>query len=114
MRLKVLSSSLNFAQPTKDAFLGNCLSTKICNLYLIVYVNRIVNITECDRNLSLETKQETQDDIAVEFQMSYASQFNRDWIERQVAIAEDLDTFSEYPLDWQAYKILLLGAKRLE
>ena len=58
-------------------------------------VARLVNVSSCDRNLSLEKKQEKQDDIAVEFQMSYASQFDRDWIYRQVAIAEYLDTFSE-------------------
>ena len=43
-------------------------------------VARLVNVSSCDRNLSLEKKQEKQDDIAVEFQMSYASQFDRDWI----------------------------------
>lgn len=58
-------------------------------------VARIAKITECDRHLSLEKKQEKQDDIAIEFQMSYASQFDRDWIYQQVAIAEYLDTFSE-------------------
>ena len=58
-------------------------------------VSRIANISKCDRNLSLEKKQEKQDDIAVEFQMSYASQFDRNWIYQQVAIAEYLDTFSE-------------------
>lgn len=58
-------------------------------------VNRIANISKCDRNLSLEKQQEKQDDIAVEFQMSYASQFDRHWIYQQIAIAEYLDTFSE-------------------
>lgn len=48
-----------------------------------------------DRRLSLEKKQEKQDDIAVEFQMSYASQYDRNWIYQQVAVAEYLDTFSE-------------------
>ena len=58
-------------------------------------VKRIVNVSSGDRNLSLEKKQEKQDDIAVEFQMSYASQFDRHWVYQQVAIAEYLDTFSE-------------------
>ena len=58
-------------------------------------VNRIVNVSNCDRRLSLEKKQEKQDDIAVEFQMSYASQYDRNWIYQQVAVAEYLDTFSE-------------------
>ena len=49
-------------------------------------VSRIANISKCDlaerasfanRNLSLEKQQEKQDDIAVEFQMSYASRFDR-------------------------------------
>lgn len=58
-------------------------------------VDRIVDINEFDRHLSLEKKQEKLDDIAVEFQMSYASQFDRHWVYKQVAIAEYLDTFSE-------------------
>ncbi len=58
-------------------------------------VKRIVNISPSDRNLSLEKKQEKQDDIAVEFQMSYAAEFDRNWVYQQVAIAEYLDTFSE-------------------
>ncbi|BAZ45576.1 hypothetical protein NIES4102_26000 [Chondrocystis sp. NIES-4102] len=58
-------------------------------------VNRIINISSSDRNLPLDKKQEKQDDIAVEFQMSYTSQFDQNWVYRQVAIAEYLDTFSE-------------------
>lgn len=58
-------------------------------------VKRIANVSSGDRNLSLEKKQEKQDDIAVEFQMSYASQLDRHWVYQQVAIAEYLDTFSE-------------------
>ena len=58
-------------------------------------VARIANITSGDRNLSLEKKQEKLDDIAVEFQMSYASQFDRKWVYKQVAIEEYLDTLSE-------------------
>lgn len=58
-------------------------------------VNRIVNVSSGDRNLSLEKKQEKQDDIAIEFQMSYASQFDQNWVYQQVAVAEYLDTFSE-------------------
>ena len=58
-------------------------------------VARIVNLSSGDRSLFLEKRQEKQDDIAVEFQMSYASQFDRNWIYQQVAIAEYLDTFSE-------------------
>jgi hypothetical protein len=58
-------------------------------------VARIINVSSRDRNLSLEKKQEKQDDIAIEFQMSYSSQFDRNWIYQQVAIAEYLDTFSE-------------------
>ena len=58
-------------------------------------VNRIVNVSSNDLNLSLEKKQEKQDDIAIEFQMSYASQFDQNWVYQQVAVAEYLDTFSE-------------------
>ena len=58
-------------------------------------VERIANVSSSDRNLSLDKKQEKQDDIAVEFQMSYASQFDRHWVYQQVAVAEYLDTFSE-------------------
>ena len=58
-------------------------------------VERIVNVSSGDRNLSLEKKQEKQDDIAVEFQMSYTSQYDRSWIYQQVAVAEYLDAFSE-------------------
>jgi hypothetical protein len=58
-------------------------------------VNRIVNVSSGDRNLTLEKKLEKQDDIVIEFQMSYASQFDRGWVYQQVAIAEYLDTFSE-------------------
>ena len=58
-------------------------------------VSRIAYISKGDRDLSLEKQQEKQDDITVEFQMSYASQFDRNWIYQQVAIAEYLDTFSE-------------------
>ncbi|MDJ0633701.1 MAG: hypothetical protein QNJ34_10990 [Xenococcaceae cyanobacterium MO_188.B29] len=58
-------------------------------------VDRIADISLVDRNLSLEKKQEKLDDIAVEFQMSYASQFDRQWVYRQVAIAEYLDNLSE-------------------
>jgi hypothetical protein len=58
-------------------------------------VKRIVNISSSDRNLSLEKKQDKQDQVAIEFQMSYASQFQKDWVYQEVAIAEYLDTFSE-------------------
>ncbi len=58
-------------------------------------VTRIANLNQSDRNLSLEKKREKQDDIAVEFKMSYATQFNRDWVYQKIAIAEYLDTFSE-------------------
>ncbi|WP_036488115.1 hypothetical protein [Myxosarcina sp. GI1] len=58
-------------------------------------VIRIADISDRDRNLSPEKQQEKLDDIVVEFQMSYASQFDRHWIYKQVAIAEYLDTFSE-------------------
>ena len=58
-------------------------------------VARIANLTEGDRHLSPEKKQEKLDGIAVEFQMSYASGFDCNWIYQQVAIAEYLDTFSE-------------------
>lgn len=58
-------------------------------------VNRIVNVSSSDRKLPLDKKQEKQDDIAIEFQMSYASQFDGNWIYQQVAVAEYLDTFSE-------------------
>ena len=58
-------------------------------------VNRIAHISPSDRNLSLDKKQEKQDDIAVEFQMSYATKFDRNWVYQQVAVAEYLDTFSE-------------------
>ncbi len=58
-------------------------------------VERIVNISQGDRDLSLEKKQEKKDDIAVEFQMSYASQFDQHWVHKQVAIAEYLDIHSE-------------------
>ncbi|VEP12188.1 conserved hypothetical protein [Hyella patelloides LEGE 07179] len=57
--------------------------------------DRIANITQCDLDLSLEKRQEKRDDITVEFQMSYASQFDRHWIHKQVAIAEYLDIYSE-------------------
>ena len=46
----------------------------------------IADISQSDRNLSLEKQQEKLDDIAVELQMSYASQFDRHWIYK-VAIA---------------------------
>lgn len=58
-------------------------------------VNRIVAVSSGDRNLSLDKKQEKQNDIAVEFQMSYASQFDQNWVYQQVAVAEYIDTFSE-------------------
>lgn len=58
-------------------------------------IDRIIDINESDRNLSPEKKQEKQDNVAVEFQMSYATQFDRHWMYKQVAIAEYLDTFSE-------------------
>lgn len=58
-------------------------------------IERIANISSRDCALSAEKKQEKIDEIAIEFEMSYSSQFDRDWVHSQVAIAEYLDTFSE-------------------
>ncbi len=58
-------------------------------------ITRIANLIKDDANLSLEKRQQKQDQIAVEFQMSYASQFEQKWTHKQVAIAEYLDTLSE-------------------
>lgn len=58
-------------------------------------VERIANISSKDRALSPEKKQGKKNEIAIEFQMFYASQFEQNWVHDRVAIAEYLDTLSE-------------------
>ena len=76
-------------------------------------VARIVNISSGDRNLSPEKKQEKQDDIAIEFQMSYASRLDQNWIYQQVAIAEYLDTFSELSARLETLQDFILLCKKI-
>lgn len=58
-------------------------------------VERIANITAVDRGLSQAKKAEKRNNIAIEFKMFYASKFDDNWVHKQIAIAEYLDTFSE-------------------
>lgn len=58
-------------------------------------VNRIINISSVDESLSSEQIRRKKNEIEVEFEMSYSSQFDETWRHRQVAVAEYLDTLSE-------------------
>ncbi|MGB3637928.1 MAG: hypothetical protein WBA39_10200 [Rivularia sp. (in: cyanobacteria)] len=58
-------------------------------------VERIIEISPSDYRLSPEEIRQKKTDVDVEFEMSHNSQWDETWINRQVAIAEYLDTLSE-------------------
>jgi hypothetical protein len=58
-------------------------------------VKRIANISCVDNSLSAEQIRRKKNEVEVEFDMSYSSQFDETWTHRQIAIAEYLDAISE-------------------
>lgn len=59
-------------------------------------VERITEISKCDRTLTPDQIRRTKTQVDVEFEMSYSStKFNQTWTHRQLAVAEYLDTLSE-------------------
>ncbi|WP_107671147.1 hypothetical protein [Cyanothece sp. BG0011] len=59
-------------------------------------IERISQISNSDRCLTLEQIQHKKNEIEVEFEMSYSSQkYDQNWINQQIALAEYLDTLSE-------------------
>lgn len=58
-------------------------------------VRRIVALSSLDANLIEEQIRRKLDDVEVEFDMSYNSEFNASWLHRQIAEADFMDTLSE-------------------
>lgn len=58
-------------------------------------VERIIEISPSDYSLSPEQIRSKKNGVDVEFEMSHNSQWDETWINRQVAIAQYLDTLSE-------------------
>ncbi|KKJ00695.1 hypothetical protein [Prochlorothrix hollandica] len=59
-------------------------------------VDRITQLSEPDQNRSDRQRRHQQNELAVEFEMSYAGdRYDHNWISRQIAISEYLDTLSE-------------------
>ena len=58
-------------------------------------IERIASLSPFDKSLTEAQQQRKVDDVEVEFEMSYSSYINDDWINRQVAHAEYMDTLSE-------------------
>jgi hypothetical protein len=58
-------------------------------------IERIASLSPFDKSLTEAQQQRKMDDVEVEFEMSYSSYINDDWINRQVAHAEYMDTLSE-------------------
>lgn len=58
-------------------------------------VNRILEISGRDQNLSEDQIEWRKKDVAVEFEMSYSHRYDQSWVDRQLAVAEYLDSLSE-------------------
>lgn len=58
-------------------------------------VERIAMLSPMDRVLTEDQKRRKLDDVEVEFEMSYSTDFDASWMHRQIAEAEYLDTLSE-------------------
>lgn len=56
---------------------------------------RVAYISSVDSSLSTELIRRKKKDAALEFEMSYSSQFDEKWTYRQIAVAEYLDALSE-------------------
>jgi hypothetical protein len=66
------------------------------NYILPERVDRILELSDQDQALTAQQLHNKQSDLAVEFEMSYArDRYDHNWISRQIATSEYLDTLSE-------------------